>query len=518
MKFLKLIVACGFMMAAARSVASAQTVTSPLWADLKPGPYRVGFRSYWTRDRSRSWRAALGPDGTRLPIDPARPIRINIWYPATSDRSGAAMLFRDYLGSARTAGFEEDEKRVRTDDLGSFGSGGIRGLMASDSSFNRLMQTPMVARRDARMLSGKFPVVFYSLGQGDYTQENIPLCEYLASRGYIVLSVPQLGTSPRRSVMFIHDPPSYDGQVRDLAFALGSVLSDFPSADRGKIGAVGMSMGGVYALLLAVRYLGAIQSVVGLDPSFMDSQPPYVYKYWEAPEFDPARFRGNLLALYKGGDQPRPPIVDSLRYSNRTLVRVPRAVHADFNAYPVYTARAQSAELDTFALARRSRRDALRTFVSVSRYVACYLDSTLARRAKNFVSCDEIPDASTERLAAASTPTEEELYDLLHSSGNQSALAALDRARLSGASLPLRKSVMIRIANELGYANHLRESAEYADLAATAFPDAEMYERAGDAWANAGDKSRALAEYRHAETLEPGRASLKPKIAGVVDR
>jgi len=93
-----------------------------------------------------------------------------------------------------------------------------------------------------------------------------------------------------------------------------------------------------------------------------------------------------------------------------------------------------------------------------------------------------------------------------------------ERARSLSKSLPLRQAVMIRIANELGYAGHPRESAEYAQLAATVFPDAEMYERAGDAWANAGEKRSALAAYRQSEALEPGRASLKTKIAGVVDR
>src|SRR5260221_840465 len=299
MRFLKLIAASGLIIGCCHSaMASAQSVMSPLWAGLESGPHRVGFQSYWTRDRSRSWRAAFDLTAAQLPVDPMRPVRINIWYPATSGRSGAPMLFRDYLGSARTAGFEEDEKRVRSDDLGGKGTG-LRGLIASDSAFQRLMLAPVAAHRDAAPLPGKFPVVVYSLGQGDYTQENIPLCEFLASRGYIVISVPQLGTSPRRSVMFIHDPPSYDGQVRDLAFALATVLHDFPTADRSRIGTVGMSMGGVYSLLLALHYNGAVQVVVGLDPSFIDQQPSYVYKYWEAPEFDPARFRGHLLVLYK---------------------------------------------------------------------------------------------------------------------------------------------------------------------------------------------------------------------------
>jgi hypothetical protein len=210
--------------------------------------------------------------------------------------------------------------------------------------------------------------------------------------------------------------------------------------------------------------------------------------------------------------------VDSLRYADRTLVRIPTAVHADFNGYPAYTAAAPAAELDTFALARRSQETAVKTFVEVSRYVACYLDSTLTRRTRGPAACAEISGTTTERLAGARSPTEEDLYDILHRNGYQSALAAYEGARASSGNLPLRRTVMIRIATELGYANHRRESAEYAELAATAFPDAEVYERAGDAWADAGEKTRALAAYRRSETLEPGRASVKKRISDLMER
>lgn len=490
----------------AATILRAQPSAPPFWAGLRAGAYSVGFKSYWTRDATRAFgESHLETDGY-ADRDPSRPIRINVWYPSRA--GGSSMRFGDYIGSAHTPGFEGMEKLVATEDLGADGKG-VRGLVASDTAFARILRTRVAAHRDARIAKGKFPVVVYSLGQGDYTQENVPLCEYLASHGYIVLSVPQLGTSPRRTVMFIHDPPSYDAQVRDLAFALATVLHDTPQADPGRVGATGMSMGGVYALLLAMRYDGMIRTVVGLDPSFMGPGESFAYKYYEAPEFDRARFRGELLALFRDDERQRAPIVDSLRFANRTLVSIPHTIHVDFNGFPAYTAQAPAEQVDTFAMARRSQLTAARNFVAISEYVRCFLDATLARR-ESHASCPQIAGSDTESLPREAGPTEEELYDTLMRAGYTAALA---QARTTPTPTPLRRAVMSRIANELGYAGRRRDAAKYASLGAVEFPDADMLERAGDAWAAIPDTASAAGWYRRALAVEPTRATAAAKLA-----
>jgi acetyl esterase/lipase len=375
------------------------------------------------------------------------------------------------------------------------------------------MRTTTAAHRDANPESGRFPIVVFSLGQGDYTMENTPLAEYLASRGMIVVAVAQLGTTARRDILFIHDPPSYDAQVRDLAFALADVLKRIPSADSSRVAAMGHSMGGTYALILALRH-SEIQTVVGLDPSFIAPQPPYAYKFWEAPEFDPARFKGNLLALYRAEISPRATLVDSLWYANRLLVPVPSSIHADFNAFPVYTLRGKPAEVDSFALARRSQEQGARTYASVSRYVGCYLTAAFARLSAGTTQC-LLPDGATaERLTAVSTLTEEELYDVLRDKGFPAAAAAAQRTAMASRRQQVsRRPVMQRIVNELGYAGRRKEAARYAELMTIVFPDATSFEQAGDEWAAAGDVERARQDYLEALRLEPNRAGLSDKLS-----
>jgi len=48
------------------------------------------------------------------------------------------------------------------------------------------------ARRDAKAQTGKFPLVIYAPSFSAMSWENVDLCEYLASHGYVVIASPSL--------------------------------------------------------------------------------------------------------------------------------------------------------------------------------------------------------------------------------------------------------------------------------------------------------------------------------------
>jgi hypothetical protein len=68
------------------------------------------------------------------------------------------------------------------------------------------------------------------------------------------------------------------------------------------------------------------------------------------------------------------------------------------------------------------------------------------------------------------------------------------------------------VVNELGYAGRPLESAQYAELLAAAFGDAESYEQLGDAWADAGDVARERAAYSRAIANDTTRVSARTKL------
>jgi hypothetical protein len=510
-RFLLLFILCS---AVSRTTAAQSVQIPPLWEGLTPGPHQVGFKSFWRRDWSRGWTAPVDAKGRQAGAI-ARPVRINLWYPAGESRI-PNMRFADYIGSANTPGFEKVEDMVKRADLGQAGEKGLLNIFSSKGAVESLFITRVAAHREAPLASGRFPVIVYALGQGDYTQEDIPLCEYLASRGYIVVSVAQLGTSERRDVLFIHDKPSYDAEVQDLGFALATTLREIPSADSNRVGAIGMSMGGVYSLLLALR-TPIIRGAVGLDPSYVSTMASFAYRYWEAPEFDPGAFRGRILTIYRQDSTPRTRVVDSLYYADRTFFRLPFSVHTDFTGYPAYARHVPLAAQDSFALAHRSPGKAAASYVNWVSYLACYLDRTLARSA-NRIDCVGPAGAESEFVPALTGLTEEDLYTLMRQYGLPSALSALSDRTAHPDAWHLRRPTMRRVVNELGYAGRPLESAQYAELLAAAFGDAESYEQLGDAWADAGDAARARTAYGRAIANDPTRVSARTKLDALTKR
>src|SRR5438309_4241194 len=91
-----------------------------LWGGLAPGPYAIGYRSYFRPYSKRR----LGPEGG------PRPVVVNLWYPA------AATVSEDLFGKKR-AYLNSDEQVF----------------------LEALLSKIILARRDAAPAKGRFPVL-----------------------------------------------------------------------------------------------------------------------------------------------------------------------------------------------------------------------------------------------------------------------------------------------------------------------------------------------------------------------
>ena len=325
-------------------VAGVSEPSTPvLWRGLQHGPYQVGVKSSWTWDKSRTFLTSRSWQGTPIRQQTARPIRLTIWYPAVPQHNARAMVYEGYFN----ADHEAPELHELIKSMGDYDRfSNARMFSGNQTLFRNLLQTPTAAFRDAPSAAGRFPIIIYSTGQNDYNQENVVLCEFLASHGYIVASVPDLGPIPNRSMLLVDDPASYESQIRDLEFALAET-SNWPSADPGRVVAIGHSMGGIYTLLLAMRD-NRIGAFIGLDPSYMEPQPSFYFNYQAAWYFDASRIKVPLLSLYRTKDHPSlsTGLLDQLRYSDRYLMGIPKLIHTDFNSYPLITANAPASTLD----------------------------------------------------------------------------------------------------------------------------------------------------------------------------
>ena len=502
---------CALLIILTGSFYMTRAQSPPLWSGLTPGPYSVGFRVLWKYDYSRTWKPDSDYRNNILPGESARPIRISVWYPTQKSASASPMPYSGYLHvRVPDQSFADFNKRVEDYDYKS-----VRNYFQSQALFDELLKTPTASYLDARPSKGTFPLVVFSLGQNDHTLENIVLWEFLASHGYVVATVPQIGTSPRRFQLLVHDPLMYEAQVRDLEFVIQQ-MHELPYVNADKLALMGHSFGGIYSLLTAMRN-SKVDAVVGLDPTYMSKQPSFHYKFWEAPYYDIARLKAPMLVLYKGieSENLRTDIVDDLKFSDRYLFKFPHLVHGDFNSSPMIVSIAPGDDYADreYSLKYRTKQAGIVGHQVVCHYVLNFLDAFLKgdTQARRFITgrAEEqgVATGTFERdfKPRLQVPTEEEFYTIIQERGLDAAIRIYREAK---AKYPqetiIREAALRRIGNEAGYYGNPAQAVEIFRLYVEAYPQsAAAYENLAGAYEEVGDTSQAIKNYERSLQLNP---------------
>jgi hypothetical protein len=143
---------------------------------LGAGPSAVGFRLLAEQDSSR---AVSGGSGS---TPHARPIRIYVWYPAKA--AAKPMRFGRYVALADDDLWPADIAG-RTRDALKFSRGPLARSL-DPSTYEALLQRPVLATENAKPAAGRFPLIV--IGLGLYYEAPITfaaLSEYLAGRGFV---------------------------------------------------------------------------------------------------------------------------------------------------------------------------------------------------------------------------------------------------------------------------------------------------------------------------------------------
>jgi pimeloyl-ACP methyl ester carboxylesterase len=310
-------------------VKQSRQATTPFWTDLGTGPYSVGFRVLYYRDQRRKWlKEAAG-----TVADPGRPIRVGVWYPAVPPTSAEPMIYGDYLHEDGPSDFRKFNDRLDKRDMESWLED-LRELSPPGKpTFDKLLSTPVAAYRNAPPAHGHFPLVLYSGGKGSRADANVELGEYLASHGYVVATVPQLGRWDQE-IELGSSPQEISLHADDFDSALAA-LHDLPEVDFRHIATAGHSAGGEVAVLLALRH-PEVRAVIGLDGSYGMSGGMLVLK--QLPEYAPGRkLRAALLDLRRAdgsqGVKLDLTVIDALHWAHLYRVLFASAFHGDFTEW-----------------------------------------------------------------------------------------------------------------------------------------------------------------------------------------
>jgi dienelactone hydrolase len=242
-------------LAASVATAPAASRGSELWKGLKRGPFEVGVAIRHERDPDRLFGAQNAP----------RPIQMLVWYPASPTEGKTPVTYENYFISAATeivfstTKTEYDRRHIQeVRDM-------VRTSGASEELFDRQIARSTWAIADAIPATGVFPLLIYAPGLSGKSFQNVVLCEFLASHGFVVAASPSVG--PRSRDM----PQTLDGiqaQIDDIQFVM-KTMARIRYVNAGKIGLVGYSWGGMTALLASMSDGGAIRAVAALDPHLM---------------------------------------------------------------------------------------------------------------------------------------------------------------------------------------------------------------------------------------------------------
>jgi predicted dienelactone hydrolase len=253
-------------------------------AFLQPGRYGVGVRTLDLVDTSRPTPA----HGT-TPEQPRRVLTTEVWYP-TAPHAGAPA-------------------------------------------------------RDAAAATGRFPLVLSSHGYGDVRTGESYVAEALASRGYVVASpdfpLTNLLSMPRDPVDVVNQPADVRfvaDQVLAFAATKGSWLAG--RLDRHRIGATGLSYGGLTTLLVTfhptlrdrrIRAAAALApAACALGPTFYRAaRPPLLLMQGTQDLLVP--IEANAGRAYAEARSPRElvELVDATHTAFSGLVSIPSAVSYD---------------------------------------------------------------------------------------------------------------------------------------------------------------------------------------------
>ncbi|MES2759848.1 MAG: dienelactone hydrolase family protein [Pseudomonadota bacterium] len=506
MRFLALIAALWF-------TTSAQADTY-FQFDLKIGPYSVGLRVLQQYDHARVYRTRFdlltgrAHDGER-----ARPMQALVWYPAS--HPGAGVTYHDYV---RTMASEED-LAIAPQEVERRTSAWIaaREKRVDKDVLRQELRQVMWAVRDARPAAGKFPVVVYAPSRSAPAHENVEMCEFLASQGYVVIASADMGTRTRAMNT---DREGLETGAADVRFLI-STAHTLAQADTSRIGVVGFSWGGLINVVAAASD-DRIGAVVSLDGS-VRSYPKFVDGGAEALKYvTPARVAVPFMFI---GARPKSveqlasspemslgySFINSMKYSDVYVASMQPMIHRDFSSWAQRLWAPDPAQPYT-------RREALTAYEWTVRYVHQFLDAYLKDSASARAFLQQSASANgaprnmmtiEQRPATATAPRFETLALALNQKGYEHALPLYRKMKQQDPKFDVSERGMIDWGGALVLAGRRNEAIEIYKLGVAIYPDsAPLFDSLGEVSESGGDKKRALEYYRRAFELEPDNGTV----------
>lgn len=484
-----------------------QAQSSPLWGNLKPGPYGIGFQAIKIHDHSRFLKRKYDLAGKLVGAERAQPLLISVWYPAKADARGDRMTFEQYLyrsdvkeDFAELTAEEQQRARKNLQDFFGRPFNFPYGAVPADR-WEQLMKTRTAAVLNATAEPGSFPLI---VGIGGSVGHTV-LDEYLASNGYIVARV--MALEPELDAM-----ARTEFAVRNLEFLIG-YMRDYPNVDRNRLAAIGMSAAGFPPYLLAMRNSELDAIVIMESAIFYERFAPSVKP---TPWHDPNKLTVPFLHMFRQTESAANENLkdfEALRYSERYryLLTPPNLVHQDFSNY--------GNAATVLGIRGKDEAVAKTAFETNWRYVLQFLNAHVKKDPASLSFLRRKPEENGVppgfltleiKEAVKPAPTQTEFLVLISEQGFARAMPVYEQAKKADPdALLFREVTHISMGYRLLESGKQKEAIELFQFGATRYPaSARMLIGLSEAYTAAGNKEQAIRQMERSDALLAGDTNL----------
>jgi len=294
---------------------------------LPAGPHDVGFRSVGILDSTRPYATTRDPDGRQ-----GRPIQMLLFYPARKTDVAPASLgdyvVADWIGSAERSRWDSARAEAEAAAARAIGEGLETPL--TDTQLRAVLDWPGLGRPEATAVDARFRLVLFESGLRARGWLYTPLCELLASHGFVVASLASLGRSESAPLEF--DLGGIEAQAADIERALAHLATQ-PLVEPKPPALVAWSVGGVSQSVVRLRRPEFAAAVS------LDSGTGYDYSIKllrESGALDPRRLTIPFLQMDVGMDGrfkvPRDStFFDAHAFAPALALKLPRLRHSDLS-------------------------------------------------------------------------------------------------------------------------------------------------------------------------------------------
>lgn len=299
---------------------TALAETPEMWGNLEMGQYDIGFKSIEKYDYSRVYQAKYDYFGNTVEGNRARPIQINIWYPAANTENEYAMVYGEYAYS-----YPDDDTFI--DILSQLQNREINHLnriFMADGLTRSFMDNSMAAVKDAQPAEGEFPLIIYHPHLTSTYLENVVLCEYLASHGFIVATSHPIGHT---NLMPEVNNRDIETQLSDAEFIFEHMRNE-PQYNKTKLGSLGFGVGSFTSILFQMRN-SDVDAVAGLGNAFIGAS--YFNLMRDNSYYNLNQVQRPLMHIYFENEATDMTLIDSMIYSNRFSYLMKESTMGNFN-------------------------------------------------------------------------------------------------------------------------------------------------------------------------------------------